>query len=117
MKTAASRSLSESTKRGFGSYSRAVRFLRGQYCKWTRRITPKYRAVTADLFHPRALAKIEGDVRRIARGFIEKMIGTGGRCDFATEVAFLYPLRVVVMSIIGVPESDEPLMLRLRKCQ
>ncbi|MDV6329123.1 hypothetical protein Q5L94_13825, partial [Idiomarina sp. Sol25] len=33
-------------------------------------------------------------------------------CDFAKEIAVYYPLHVI-MSIMGVPESDEPKMLQL----
>jgi len=40
------------------------------------------------------------------------MASLGGRCDFARDVALLYPLRVI-MQILGVPQSDEPLMLKL----
>jgi len=36
----------------------------------------------------------------------------GPTCDFAREIAVYYPLHVI-MSILGVPESDEPLMLKL----
>ena len=36
----------------------------------------------------------------------------GGECDFVKDVAIWYPLRVI-MSIFGVPEEDEPLMLKL----
>ena len=36
----------------------------------------------------------------------------GGECDFVKDVAIWYPLRVI-MSIFGVPEDDEPLMLKL----
>ncbi|HEY2357955.1 MAG TPA: cytochrome P450, partial [Phenylobacterium sp.] len=38
--------------------------------------------------------------------------GLGGRCDFVKEVALHYPLHVI-MTIMGVPESDEPRMLKL----
>jgi cytochrome P450 len=40
------------------------------------------------------------------------MAALGDECDFATDVALYYPLRVI-MSILGVPEQDEPLMLEL----
>ena len=36
----------------------------------------------------------------------------GTECDFARDVAFLYPLHVI-MEILGVPGSDEPRMLKL----
>jgi hypothetical protein len=40
------------------------------------------------------------------------MAAKGGECDFVKEVALNYPLHVI-MTILGVPESDEPRMLKL----
>jgi cytochrome P450 len=40
------------------------------------------------------------------------MVELGGACDFALDVARYYPLQVI-MSILGVPESDELRMLEL----
>ena len=40
------------------------------------------------------------------------MAAMGGHCDFARDVAFLYPLHVI-MEVIGVPQIDEPRMLKL----
>jgi len=40
------------------------------------------------------------------------MLELGGQCDFAAEVALHYPLQVI-MSVLGVPEADEPRMLQL----
>lgn len=40
------------------------------------------------------------------------MSAMGGECDFAADISSFFPL-MVIMSIIGVPESDEKLMLRL----
>ena len=71
-----------------------------------------YRALTADWFMPQNLKKLEDRIREIARGFIDRMLATGGECDFARDVAFLYPLHVI-MEVIGVPEEDEPRMLKL----
>ena len=42
----------------------------------------------------------------------QRSTARGDRCDFAKDVAFLYPLHVI-MEVIGVPESDEPRMLKL----
>jgi cytochrome P450 len=36
----------------------------------------------------------------------------GGRCDFARDIAMQYPLQVI-LSILGLPESDYPRMLQL----
>lgn len=55
---------------------------------------------------------LEARIREIARGFIDRMAAKGDRCDFAKDVAFLYPLHVV-MEVLGVPEADEPRMLKL----
>jgi len=71
-----------------------------------------YRRLTQGSFVPQNLRALESRIREIARGFIDRMAAHGGRCDFARDVAFLYPLHVI-MEVIGVPESDEPRMLKL----
>jgi cytochrome P450 len=71
-----------------------------------------YRKLTFPAFLPQSLTKLEARVRDIARGFINHMASLGDRCDFARDVAFLYPLHVI-MELMGVPESDEPKMLKL----
>jgi cytochrome P450 len=71
-----------------------------------------YRRLTQAAFMPQNLRRLETRIREIAKGFVDRMAGLGGRCDFARDVAFLYPLRVV-MEVLGVPEIDEPRMLKL----
>jgi len=78
---------------------------------------PKYRALTQGWFMPQNLRRLEDQIRVIAKGAVEKMaakVGKDGvgRCDFVSEVALHYPLHVI-MSIMGVPEEDEPRMLKL----
>jgi hypothetical protein len=73
---------------------------------------PKYRALTQGWFMPGNLMKFEPRIREIARHTVEKMIAKGGACDFVADVALGYPLHVI-MEILGVPEQDEPRMLRL----
>ncbi len=73
---------------------------------------PKYRALAQAWFLQANLRKIEGRVRGIARGAVDKMAAMGGRCDFVNDVSLLYPLHVI-MEILGVPAEDEPRMLRL----
>ena len=73
---------------------------------------PKYRALAQAWFLPGNLKKLEDRIRTIARGAVDKMAARGGRCDFVNDVALLYPLHVI-MEILGVPEEDEPRMLRL----
>jgi cytochrome P450 len=51
-------------------------------------------------------------VDELAKTYVDKMIAIGPECDFVQEVAVSYPL-CVIMSLLGVPESDFPLMLKL----
>ncbi len=71
-----------------------------------------YRHLTQSWFMPQNLRHLEDNIRQIARGFVDHMAEKGPECDFARDVAFLYPLHVI-MEILGVPEADEPRMLKL----
>lgn len=71
-----------------------------------------YRRLTQGSFMPQNLRSLEARIRELARGAIDGMAAMGSTCDFARDVAFLYPLHVV-MEVIGVPEADEPRMLKL----
>ncbi|HEY2445190.1 MAG TPA: cytochrome P450 [Rhizomicrobium sp.] len=73
---------------------------------------PKYRALTQAWFMPPNLRKLEERIRAIARRAVDSMCAKPGRCDFVTDIAAGYPLHVI-MEIMGVPEEDEPRMLRL----
>src|SRR5665213_3321404 len=73
---------------------------------------PKYRALTQAWFMPVNLGKFEERVRTIARSAVQRMVAHGGRCDFVADIALGYPLHVI-MEILGVPEKDEPRMLKL----
>lgn len=73
---------------------------------------PKYRRLTQDWFMPANLRTIEANIRRIAKASVDKMVATGGECDFARDIAAEYPLHVV-MELLGVPREEEPLMLKL----
>lgn len=61
---------------------------------------------------PRAIRPLEEQIRTIAREFVDHMLSFDGACDFAADVAFLYPLRVI-MTVLGVPQEDEAFMLKL----
>jgi len=71
-----------------------------------------YRGLTQAWFMPGNLKKQEARMAELAKRYVDRMMELGPECDFAREVAVYYPLHVI-MSIMGVPESDEPLMLRL----
>lgn len=72
-----------------------------------------HRKITNDWFKPANLRRtVEASLRPLAKRFVDRMVEKGGACDFAQDVALYYPLHVI-MRILGVPESDEPRMLRL----
>ena len=70
-----------------------------------------YREITQSYFTPKGLETITGDIEKLAGEFIGRMADRNGACDFA-EIAMPFPLRVI-MSMIGVPPEDEPMMMRL----
>lgn len=70
------------------------------------------RGIGFPAFTPKKIGLLEADVRFIAREFVDRMIAMGPECDFAKDVAFLYPLRVI-MTVLGVPREDEAFMLKL----
>jgi cytochrome P450 len=72
----------------------------------------KYRLMTQSWFLPQNLRKIEGDIRATARRYVDRLLATGGKCDFVETVALGFPMNVI-MTILGVPEEDEPLMHKL----
>ncbi|WP_293898333.1 cytochrome P450 [Phenylobacterium sp.] len=72
----------------------------------------KYRALTQAWFMPQNVKTLEDRIRVIARASVDRMAASGGTCDFVNEVALHFPLHVI-MTILGVPESDEPRMLKL----
>ncbi|MEZ5748992.1 MAG: cytochrome P450 [Caenibius sp.] len=72
----------------------------------------KWRNLTASYFQPGNIAKLSEKIRVMARESVDRLLSFDGECDFAKDFALLYPLRVV-MTLIGVPQEDEPTMLRL----
>ena len=72
-----------------------------------------YRAMTQGWFSPGNLRRlVEPRLAELARTYVDRMAAKGEECDFADDIAVWYPLRVI-MSILGVPETDEAFMLRL----
>jgi cytochrome P450 len=72
----------------------------------------KYRRVTQSWFTLQKAKSLEDRIRAIARASIDRMAECGSACDFVRDVAIHYPLHVL-MQILGVPEEDEPHMLKL----
>lgn len=71
-----------------------------------------YRSMTQAWFMPPNLRKLEASINALAHEYVDRMARLGGACDFVREVGVWYPLRVI-MTVLGVPESDEALMLKL----
>ena len=72
----------------------------------------RYRTLTQAWFRGENLRKLQGRIDQLATEYVDRLAELGGECDFVKDVAIWYPLRVI-MSILGVPESDEPLMMKL----
>lgn len=70
------------------------------------------RAIGADWFRPKAMRALKTRVDELAKIYVDKMMAAGPECDFVQEVAVNYPL-YVILSLLGLPESDFPMMLRL----
>lgn len=71
-----------------------------------------YRGLTFSDFAPKNIRDLADHVRALARETVDAMAQMDGRCDFATDIALRYPLRVI-MGILGVPREDEELLLRM----
>jgi len=70
------------------------------------------RAIGADWFRPKAMRALKLRVDELAKTYVDKMLAVGPECDFVQEVAVNYPL-FVIMSLLGIPESDFARMLKL----
>ncbi len=71
-----------------------------------------YRAVVAPSFMPDKIAQMKDSVHAIAKTYVDRLADMAPSCDFAHDIAFMYPLKVV-LDLMGVPEADHPRMLRL----
>jgi cytochrome P450 len=69
------------------------------------------RAIGADWFRPKAMRTLKVRIDELAKRFVDHMLDAGPACDFVQEVAVNYPL-YVIMSMLGIPESDFPRMLK-----
>ena len=69
------------------------------------------RAIGADWFRPKAMRALKVRIDELAKRFVDHMLKAGPECDFVQEVAVNYPL-YVIMSMLGIPESDFPRMLK-----
>ena len=70
------------------------------------------RKIGADWFRPKAMRDLKARCDELAKIYVDTMVETGPECDFAQEIAVNYPL-YVILSLLGLPESDFPRMLKL----
>ena len=72
----------------------------------------KLRLLTQSWFMPKNLGKLTAKIdASVARGLAE-IEARDGVCNFASDVATEFPLRVI-MDVLGVPEKDYGMLLRL----
>ncbi len=71
-----------------------------------------HRALVNDWFKPGAVRQLDDQIRAQAKRSVDEMEARGGTCDFATDVAMNYPLRVI-LDILGLDVAEFPRMLRL----
>jgi cytochrome P450 len=69
------------------------------------------RAIGADWFRPKAMRALKLRIDELAQRYVDHMVATRPECDFVQEVALNYPL-YVILSMLGMPESDFPRMLK-----
>jgi cytochrome P450 len=65
----------------------------------------KVRQIGADWFRPKAMRDLKVRVDELAKRYVDKMAEIGPECDFVTDIAVDFPL-YVIMSLLGLPESD-----------
>jgi cytochrome P450 len=70
------------------------------------------RAIGTNWFRPKAMRALKARADELAKRFVDKMVTEGPECDFVQQVAVNYPL-YMIMSLLGVPEADFPMMLKL----
>jgi cytochrome P450 len=70
------------------------------------------RAIGADWFRPKAMRDLKVRIDELAKIHVDKMMNAGSECDFVQEIAVHFPL-YVILSLLGLPESDFPRMLKL----
>lgn len=72
----------------------------------------KHRIVAQAYFSRTNIEKLRTQTTMQADIFIDRMAAMNGKCDFAGDVAFWFPLRVV-LSIMGVPPEDDQRILEM----
>ena len=74
----------------------------------------EHRHLASPWFKPRTIRRMEERVAEVCRGLLDALAAGGGEgeCDFVAAVAAPAPLRMIAQ-MLGVPEPDEAVLLRL----
>ncbi|QEN12167.1 cytochrome P450 [Mycolicibacterium sp. ELW1] len=70
------------------------------------------RKIGADWFRPKAMRALKARCDELAKMYVDQMVERGPEIDFAQEIAVNFPL-YVILTLLGLPESDFPRMLKL----
>ncbi|HMT46930.1 MAG: hypothetical protein RL702_1799 [Pseudomonadota bacterium] len=73
-----------------------------------------HRKLTQSWFNSKFLNTLRERMKLLAAEYVDKLasLSTKGEFDFIEEIAIPYPL-IMITSILGLPDSDAPLVLRL----
>ena len=71
-----------------------------------------HRNLTQSWFNSGFLDRLRERMAGLAKDYVDKLEALGDECDFIEEVAVPYPL-IMITSILGLPDSDAPLVLKL----
>ena len=71
-----------------------------------------HRNLTQSWFNSAFLDTLRERMTDLAREYVDRLEALGGTCDFIEEIAVPYPL-IMITSILGLPDSDAALVLRL----
>lgn len=74
----------------------------------------KHRQLTQSWFNSKSLDTLRERMKRLACEYVDRIeqLAPHGTFDFIEQVAVPYPL-IMITSVLGLPESDAPLVLRL----
>ncbi len=70
----------------------------------------RLRRIVSNAFNPRRVRQIEDSIDEVAKEIVDG-VAARGECDFATDVAAPFPLRIIC-DMMGVPRAEEANVLR-----
>lgn len=72
----------------------------------------KYRRLTNDWFKPASIRRLNDRLAELSAEAVATLESLGGECDFANDIAWPYPLQVI-LKILGLPAEDYDRMMAL----